>query len=468
MASSNLYNVIVVENYQHNNMNLHRQARSDVLLSLRIPISLVWEWNAARLGSLVSRINNALVDDYCILNESDGDLEKRLEKKFSKICIKIRSLKGRKRYNYLADTVLFDIFRSEASDVSKLSKQVETLERKVHQLNEASKKKDEEIARQRDQNQMLESRPCSSSTAATAARDTPSSMLPPVNHGKMYDEVGIRQKQRKVSVIKSASETALMFVEGFGFKLEKIVLRTLLNEKVELSFDGDCSPCHSRSQSDESETVDSCIDSVAYLTERFGVSDETYHEFAQLFPSMPRLYELKGHRKEVSKTIKLKKLSKKYGGLYRPLKAVLAKVMSLSLSAEQLKSTVLVKISGDGTRIGKNNHMLMSFSIPSGNEDVLSAAGNHTFASVKSIEKYEDLKEALEPVLKEINELIQEKELEINGKRVKVNVVLGGDMKFLLIMLGLNAANSAYSCLWCEIKKEKRLVFSLWFTFLTT
>ena len=58
-------------------------------------------------------------------------------------------------------------------------------------------------------------------------------------------------------------------------------------------------------------------------------------------------------------------------------------------------------------------------------------------------------------MLTEINELIAEKEIEVNGNTVKLNVI-AGDMKFMLIIFGLNAANSKYACIWCEIKKDER------------
>ena len=38
-------------------------------------------------------------------------------------------------------------------------------------------------------------------------------------------------------------------------------------------------------------------------------------------------------------------------------------------------------------------------------------------------------------MLTEINELIAEKEIEVNGNTVKLNVFAGGDMKFMLIIL---------------------------------
>ena len=67
-------------------------------------------------------------------------------------------------------------------------------------------------------------------------------------------------------------------------------------------------------------------------------------------------------------------------------------------------SSVVVKFSGDRTRFGKNaNYVLFSFSLPSLCDDALTAAGNHTFAAVKCAESYESLKDALEPVLAEMN-----------------------------------------------------------------
>ena len=81
---------------------------------------------------------------------------------------------------------------------------------------------------------------------------------------------------------------------------------------------------------------------------------------------------------------------------------------------------------------------------------------NHTFAAVKSAEKYEVLKKALEPVFSELNELIEEQEITIDERTIKLEIIFGGDMKFLLLAMGMNAANSNYACLWCKIHKSNR------------
>jgi hypothetical protein len=43
-----------------------------------------------------------------------------------------------------------------------------------------------------------------------------------------------------------------------------------------------------------------------------------------------------------------------------------------------------------------------------------------------------------------------------NGKTYYLELFLGGDMKFLLTALGLNAAYSKYSCIYCKIDKYSR------------
>jgi len=51
-----------------------------------------------------------------------------------------------------------------------------------------------------------------------------------------------------------------------------------------------------------------------------------------------------------------------------------------------------------------------------------------------------------------VNELIDKQSISIDGKEI----FLGGDMKFLLMIMGLNSATADYAYLWCKIFKEER------------
>lgn len=87
----------------------------------------------------------------------------------------------------------------------------------------------------------------------------------------------------------------------------------------------------------------------------------------------------------------------------------------------------------------------------------MSAGGNHTVAIVKGSECYQTLQESFATVFNEINELIQDKQpLTINNSSFNLEFFLGGDYKFLLLMLGMKGATSIYACLWCKIAKTNR------------
>ncbi len=55
----------------------------------------------------------------------------------------------------------------------------------------------------------------------------------------------------------------------------------------------------------------------------------------------------------------------------------------------------------------------------------------HIFAAVKCTEGYESLKDAIEPVLAEMNELIQDGGIEVGGVTIKLDIKLGSDVKFI-------------------------------------
>lgn len=39
--------------------------------------------------------------------------------------------------------------------------------------------------------------------------------------------------------------------------------------------------------------------------------------------------------------------------------------------------------------------------------------------------------------------------IDINGKSIPLEIVLGGDMKFIQLVLGLNGSIGVYACPWC-------------------
>ena len=62
----------------------------------------------------------------------------------------------------------------------------------------------------------------------------------------------------------------------------------------------------------------------------------------------------------------------------------------------------------------------------------------------------------LQDSFEEINDLIERKIIKIDDKTYHLEFFLGGDYKFLLLLMGMKNATSNYSCLWCKIPKDDR------------
>ena len=85
---------------------------------------------------------------------------------------------------------------------------------------------------------------------------------------------------------------------------------------------------------------------------------------------------------------------------------------------------------------------------------------HYTIILYPSIEKYETLHVVLKPLIMELKKLNEEGLKDNQGIEWKIIFYFLSDWKFLVICLGINAANSKYFCLWCEISKEQQGDFS--------
>ena len=65
----------------------------------------------------------------------------------------------------------------------------------------------------------------------------------------------------------------------------------------------------------------------------------------------------------------------------------------------------------------------------------MSASGNHTFAIIKGSENYETLEDSFSTIFQKNLNWVSE--ITINNSKFALEFLLGGDVKFLLIMLGM-------------------------------
>lgn len=116
--------------------------------------------------------------------------------------------------------------------------------------------------------------------------------------------------------------------------------------------------------------------------------------------------------------------------------------------------TVSVKLSGDGTNIGKSLHVInFTFTLLEEGRLAYSSEGNHALVIFKEPEKYESLKDAPEDICDEVKRL---EEITVDGHTYKINFYLGGDWKFLALITGIDSASSKYPCMWCKCSTDER------------
>ena len=68
-------------------------------------------------------------------------------------------------------------------------------------------------------------------------------------------------------------------------------------------------------------------------------------------------------------------------------------------------------------------------------------------------EKYDSLATSLSNIVDEARDLTL---ITVDGITYPIQYYLGGDMKFLAIVCGIEAANSNYACVWCKCSSTER------------
>ena len=64
------------------------------------------------------------------------------------------------------------------------------------------------------------------------------------------------------------------------------------------------------------------------ISEKFGVSDECYHELTMIHPQLPRSYKVTATRRDISSSVELLPLPSPYAGAYSSLKTCIALILA--------------------------------------------------------------------------------------------------------------------------------------------
>ena len=227
--------------------------------------------------------------------------------------------------------------------------------------------------------------------------------------------------------------TTLSWLHNEGLVPISIQVRNLesgMVETISLS-QADSASLFGQNERMSEENLD-IINMMLYVKDWYNVSGEAYHKFASICKGLPRHYKIKERIAELNRFWNIKPTPYGTIGLQQSAKDRLhIRVRHLievsNPDAPFLQNrTLRVKLSGDGTNVGKRLH-LINFMFTDEGSSVHSSQGNHILSVLKEPEKYDTIKNGLADIRKEVEDL---KTLEHNGMQFTVTYYLGGDLKF--------------------------------------
>lgn len=147
-------------------------------------------------------------------------------------------------------------------------------------------------------------------------------------------------------------------------------------------------------------------------------------------------------------------------GVRRNIKDILHYLIPYLIERRVLKDSdefLYIRISGDGRNVGRKiKHVMITFALLNDFENIFNPSYHYSLVLYTGQEDYECLKNALNPLIQELNHLKENGFLDNFDKHWKVSLYISSDWKFLAMVLGFNAANSDYFCPWCLCKKSEQ------------
>ena len=272
----------------------------------------------------------------------------------------------------------------------------------------------------------------------------------------------VKKKSRTLKTFMTRAQTALWFAKSFGLEIESVAMKEVqTGSKHNVKMASDDQQENTATGFDSlSEEEKEKVDKILFLLDKFCVGDSFYHEFS-MYNDLPKSYIIKQRRTQLNDMCHIVSTPGRAEGAEVSFKELLKErvqdLIDQNPEFDFENEIVKVKISGDGARMTRNTtFIILSFALLQNNSHLMSARGNNTIPIVKGSENYETLKGSFANVFSDINDLNSMTKITMNGKEIKLELFLGGDYKFILIMLGLKGATSFYACAWCKVHKDKR------------
>ena len=281
-----------------------------------------------------------------------------------------------------------------------------------------------------------------------------------LNKGKEIAECKSKKYAiKKVGVLKERVNKALWFAKSFGVKFTEIKVE----DSAGCSYDLVDKP-KPVSRYDQLPETEKCkVKSLLYVLDALGISDDAYHELSLQNDGLARSYLIKQCRDDINKICNITQTPGNSTGAQMCLHETLERLLGQHVNSSEECPIIQLKFAADGAKMSRvSNFLVLSLAILNSGEEVMSMHGQHTLAIVDAKENFISIKESFQDIFTDINKLLSQKDTngfipyKVNGKEYLLEIFLGGDMKFLLTMLGMNAANAKYACIYCKVEKSSR------------
>lgn len=401
-------------------------------------------------------------------NNIRSEVNKSLLRLASKVHMEYYSTRGRKRMALDSRSKKFHIFEGQVISVEKLQQECQMiydeqekwknkcknlesdLQKLYSEMEIALNEKDKEISDLSTKNEEL-----------LTYIETLEKSQDMQFKGKDISEV--TKKSRTLKKYLSRANVALWFSKSFGLEVESLIVREV---KSGVKHNVITSKTTTDQENDKgfdalSDDDKSKVEKVLFLLDRFCVGDNFYHELSMVIDGLPKSYLVKQRRSQLNDLCHISPLPGEQEGAQVSFKLLLKERVQHHVTSHQKINSdgvpLRVKISGDGANMTRSsNYILMTFALLDASEDIMAAKGNHTIAVVRGKEDYDTLKDSFKDVFQEINEMVAQEKIAVNEGTVNLEFFLGGDYKFILLMMGLSGATSNHACVWCNIHKDKR------------
>lgn len=270
--------------------------------------------------------------------------------------------------------------------------------------------------------------------------------------GKKFTNYSKQHKARVRKQLKEQCQTTLSFLVHYDYIPSRIELYNHHTGKVEsFSFiDNNELPSEDRNDKEISEAKIDQMNMWLYLKDKFNLSNEPWHEISIASDGPPSLNKIIKHTNKLNQKWNLKSTPGEAEGVQVSFQETIVEhIKRLKASGViQDRETIKIKLSGDGTNIGKRISVVnITFTILNEKALAMSERGNYLLAVLRTTESYDTLAESLSGLVKEMQDL---KDISLDNETFYFEYFLGGDWKFLACVCGIGAANADYACIWCK------------------